>query len=123
MKMIMGRFWRQRGRSQGRCFRGKPDPERFFAELAAAELGPRYTEMDRYRDFRRVFLGSAEGKRVLYQLFEWGHLFRSSYVAGDAYATHLQEGERNIGLKVFAALNAEPAERPEVAETSGPEEL
>jgi len=108
--------WRLSRRS-----RRQPDIDGFLEDLSHAALGPRYTETDRWRDFHRVF-DTAEGRRVLHQVLGWCHLLGSSYVVGDAYATHFHEGERNVGLRIFAALNEEPVKRPEAAETEEPEE-
>jgi hypothetical protein len=36
-------------------------------------------------------------------------LYQSSVVDGDACATHVLEGERNIGLKLLSMLIVEPA--------------
>ena len=89
--------------------RGSPDPMAFFERLRDVHFGERYTDADRYRDFRRVFLGTAEGRRCLYQIFDWAHVFHSSVAPGDPYMTHFQDGERSIGLQILAVLNAEPA--------------
>lgn len=87
-----------------------PDPEAFLAELHAAKLA-NYTDMDRYREFRGVLLGSDAGKRVLFQMLTWGHMFASDF---DPVPTvhAFASGERNLALKIFAALNHEPVEKP-----------
>jgi hypothetical protein len=92
-----------------------PDPEGFFDDLRRASLGQRYTREDRARDFRAVFFGEStpqQGRRVLWQLLEWCRLFRPVSAPGDPYETYRRDGERNIGLKLFMVLNAEP-EPPE----------
>ena len=92
---------------------GQPDPEAFFAALRRASLGERYTAIDRYRDFRAVFFGEStpqQGKRVLWQILEWCRLFRPVSAPGDSHETYRRDGERNIGLKIFMTLNAEPDE-------------
>jgi hypothetical protein len=88
--------------------RGRPDPEALFADLARAHADVGYGDADRYRDFRQVFLGSVQGRKVLYEIFTWANLFRPVFIPGDPYATHYRDGERNIGLKILATLNAEP---------------
>lgn len=85
-----------------------PDPEALFADLARARGGARWTDDDRRRDFRRVFLGSEAGRRVLYELFAWSHMFASTFVPGDAYATHWREGGRDIGLRLLTVLDGVP---------------
>lgn len=93
---------------------GNPDPEKFLAALAASHPGKGYSKMDRYRDFRRVFLDSEEGKRVLHELFSWGNMFRpiAPMSKFDPYETAFHDGERNIVLKLLAVMNAEPVNRP-----------
>lgn len=97
--------------------RGRPDPEALFADLARAHAGIGYSDADRYRDFRQVFLATDQGRRVLYEIFSWANLFRAVFIPGDPYATHYRDGERNIGLKILATLNAEPAPQPIQADT------
>lgn len=98
------RFWRRLG---------QPDPEAFFAELASAHAGKNYTKMDKYRDFRRVFLDSEEGKRVLYEILSWGGMFRPSSRGNfDTNETFFHDGERNLALKIMTTMNAEPKARP-----------
>lgn len=95
--------------------RGNPDPERFLAELARAYPGKgRYTDVDRYRDFRALFLETDRGRRVLYELLSWGHVFRASAPMAqfDPHKTLFHDGERSIALKIMATMNAEPMERP-----------
>ncbi|NIA72523.1 hypothetical protein HBA54_28440 [Pelagibius litoralis] len=98
----------------------KPDPEGFFEDLRRAAVGKNYSGIDRYRDFRAVFFGEStaeQGRRVLWQILEWCRLFRPVSAPGDPHETYRRDGERNIGLKVFMTLNAEPAREapPEAA--------
>jgi hypothetical protein len=90
---------------------GRPDPEALFAEIAHTG----YRDEDRYREFRRVFLGSDEGRRVLYEILSWGHMFQSSVSRTEIDPNRVMflEGERNLALKLLATLNAEPTARPE----------
>lgn len=90
--------------------RGEADPEAFFDDLLRARLGAGYGPVERTRDFRRVFASPA-GRRVLWQILEWAHLFRPVAVKGDSHETYRRDGERNIGLRILATLNAEPLER------------
>lgn len=96
----------------GRDRRGRPDPEALFAQLARAHTGLGYGDIERYRDFREVFLTTEKGRCVLNEIFTWANLFRPVLVPGDPYATHYRDGERNIGLKILATLNAEPGDPP-----------
>lgn len=93
------------------CGVGSPDPERLFAELA----GNYASDMDRYREFRAVFLSDERGRRVLQELLTWGHVFRSSAVGRpiDPHQVMLREGERSLALRILSTINAEPSERPE----------
>ncbi len=106
-----------RGRSSESHRPGEPDPDAFMAALARSHMGANYRAFDRHRDFQTVFVDSDAGRRVLYQIFEWTHLYRSSYVPGDACATHVREGERVAGLKIFATLNGQPKEHAAVAQS------
>lgn len=103
--MIFGR-----GRARGKP--GSPDPLAFFERLRRVQFGENYSDAERYRDFRRVFLGTPAGRRCLYQIFEWTHVFHTSVVPGDPYMSHFQDGERAIGLQILSVLNAEPGEAP-----------
>lgn len=94
---------------------GRPDPEGLYAELHAAFPGKgKYTELDRYRDFRAVFLSTDQGRRVLHQIFTWCHMDHSSLTGSpiDSSAVVAAEGERNIGIRILTALNHEPSEQP-----------
>jgi hypothetical protein len=85
-----------------------PDPEAFFDALLAAQVGGQ-SKTDIYRDFRRTF-STPEGKRVLWRLFEWCHLYKPSVDFDSAARTAFREGERNIALKIMAVMNAEPVD-------------
>lgn len=96
--------------------RGAADPEAFFESLMRARLGEGYGPVERYRDFRQVFASPA-GRRVLWQILEWAHLFRPVAVRGDSNETYRRDGERNVGLRILATLNAEPLDRAEQAQS------
>lgn len=83
------------------------DAHALFADLAAARRGLASTDIDRRRDFRAVFLGSAAGRRVLYEILAWSRVFASTFVPGDAFATHWREGGRDVGLRILAVLDAD----------------
>ena len=93
---------------------GDPDPEAFLAELAASHPGKAYKPMDRYRDFRRLFLDSEQGRRVLYEILRWGNMFRPSAPMAnfDPHETMFHDGERNVALRIMSTMHAEPRERP-----------
>lgn len=99
------------------------DPQALLADLAASRRGFDYGDADRRRDFRAVFLGAAAGRRVLYEILAWSRVFASTFVPGDAYATHWREGGRDVGLRILAVLDADRA-MPDAASvaTASPDE-
>lgn len=99
--------------------KGTPDPEVFLAELAASHPGKAYKPMDRYRDFRRVFLGDEQGRRVLYELLSWGHMFRSPAKMSNfgTNETFFHEGESHFAKLIMSTMHAEPKARPERAKS------
>jgi hypothetical protein len=94
-----------------------------IAELGAAAPAPGYTTLDRYRDFRAVFLGSDQGKRVLHQILDLCHVFEPSIdpqAPIDPLMTHARDGERTAALAVLRILAEEPAARPSRANSKPP---
>lgn len=93
---------------------GDPDPEAFLAELAASHPGKGYTKMDRYRDFRRVFLSDEQGRRVLYEIMAFCGMFQSAAPRAkfDPHQTMFFNGQQDIGFRLLATMNAEPKARP-----------
>ena len=92
---------------------GNPDPEAFLAVLAASHPGKSYSKMDRYKDFRRLFLDTEEGKRVLYEVLSFCGMYRSAAPAAnfDPYQTMFLNGQQDIAFRLLATMNAEPKER------------
>lgn len=102
--------------------RGDPDPVAFQARLGRAfGIDPRrYPAAALHRDFREVLAKTARGQRVLYKILEWGHVYQPSFVHGDPHGTAFRDGERNLALRILAALNAEAFDdRTAVAVTDG----
>ena len=64
-----------------------------------------YRDDDRYRDFKRVFMATPEGKRVLWEIFRWTGMNDISFIKDSPEATAFNEGQRNIGLMIYAVLN------------------
>ena len=97
---------------------GSPDIDAFFHALSHNALGRGYRKIDRYRDFRAVFLhgGASPGQaqRVLWQILSWCRLFGSVADVDNTNKTYFRDGARNIGLRILSTLNAEPPseERP-----------
>lgn len=83
--------------------------------LASLPSQEGYMEMDRYRDFRKVFLGSDEGKRVMREILAWGRLFRAPVLGRpiDPYAMAIAHGESNIAKKLLTIIHDEPKEKPQ----------
>ena len=111
----------------GRWRRGKregTDPISFQAKLVAAwGVDPRrYSAEALRRDFGATFV-EARARRVLYKILEWGHVYQPVHVAGDSHATAFRDGERNLALRILAAIIAEPEadiqERAETAKSDG----
>ena len=81
--------------------------------LAALPSQDGFSPVDRYRDFRKVF-GTDEGKRVLREILSWGRMFRAPVLGKpiDPYAMAVAFGERNIALKLMAAVYTQPTDKP-----------
>lgn len=90
--------------------------ENTLAMLAGLPSTTGYTPKDRFADFRKVFDGTPEGRRVLSEILSWGHMLKPSMVGSpvDPYLTHMRDGERNIALRLLATVNNEPQEKPQV---------
>ena len=75
-----------------------------------------YSPMDRYRDFRKVF-GTDEGKRALNEIISWGRILHAPILGRpvDPYAMAITFGERNMALKLMAAVYTEPVDKPQRA--------
>jgi|TARA_Y100000310_G_scaffold341075_1_gene438996 hypothetical protein len=91
--------------------------EELLSDLTTAYKGDA-KDVDRYRDFQVAF-GSPAGKRVLHEIFTWGHIFEPSVLRGaiDPYRTHLHEGHREMALKlkrVMMTVPPEPQPKPKV---------
>lgn len=88
--------------------------------LTDLSVPERYEPIDRYRDFRAVFLETEGGRRVLRQIMSWGHILRTSVSAVaksgaiDPNRVMLNEGERRLSLRIFDTMLREPpATRPD----------
>jgi hypothetical protein len=70
--------------------------------------------MDRYRDFRQLFLETEQGRRVLYEILGWGGMFQPSAPRAkfETNETFFHDGERNVALRIMTTMNAEPKARP-----------
>lgn len=75
-------------------------------------LGDSYRRIDMIRDFRRVFLGSDEGRRVLGHLLAWCGHGASGLTEGLSPSESLliHEGKRSIGISLMGWLQTIPSE-------------
>ncbi len=94
--------------------RARPDHEAFLTELATSHPGKQYQKIDRYRDFRRVFLDSEQGRRVLYELLALCGMYKSAAPRAkfDPYETMFLNGQQDIAFTLLGTLNIEPKARP-----------
>jgi len=86
------------------------DIEELLVRLVPENVRDR-SPLDRYRDFRKVFLGSDEGRRVLDDILYLGSVSRPLGRA-DPYTTHVNEGRRCMALKIAAVTHVEPPDKP-----------
>lgn len=76
-----------------------------------------YTDADRYREFRAVFLRDDQSRRVLWEILSKCKVYKQSAVFDNQNRSYFNEGQRAVGLWVLATLSAEPAEAPTHTET------
>ena len=99
--------------------------DEYLEILADLSMPEDYDPLDRYNDFRKVFLETEQGRRVLRQVLGWGHLLKSHLIMPrpiDPYAILAVEGERNLALRIFSVMLVEPPERPDKQTTAPTEE-
>lgn len=98
--------------------------DEYLQTLADLSVPEDYDPLDRYRDFRRVFLETDQGRRVLKQILSWGNLLRVPPTPSpiDPYAVMRSEGGRNLALKIFAIMMVEPPARQKTQRTTQPSE-
>ncbi len=90
--------------------------DEYLELLAKLSIPEDYDPVDRYNDFRKVFLETDQGRRVFKQILGWGHLLKSHLVQPrpiDPYSVMGAEGERNLALRIFAVMLVEPPKRPD----------
>ena len=77
-------------------------------------ISENYSPKERYADFRQVFTGTEQGKKVYRELLSWGKLFRPAVHGSpvDPYHMAIAEGQRNFATQLMAAVNIEPPEQP-----------
>lgn len=77
------------------------------------------TKLDRYREFRLVFLGSDEGKRVLYEILGMAklqaRLVEPHPAPVDEKRLLLREGARQLAADIIDVIHKEPnTEKPPI---------
>ena len=96
--------------SEARCM----NDEDLLNALTSLPGNDNYNAQDRYRDFRKVFMESEEGKRVLSEILAWGRLLLPPSMGSpvDPLMMAIQEGQRNIVRKLLVTINHDPPVRP-----------
>ena len=73
-----------------------------------------YSPKDRYADFRQLFTGSEQGKRVYRELLVWTKYFSTSLTGDpiDPLRLAVLSANRDFGSKLISTVNIEPLEQP-----------
>ncbi len=87
--------------------------QQMFETLSRAPV-ENYEPMDRYRDFRAVFLATDQGTRVLCEILKLAGMNKSIPPGPiDPNRTHVSEGRRSMGNSIMGIIHNEPPiERP-----------
>ena len=90
-----------------------------FDALSDLPKPENYTPQDQYRDFRLVFMGTEEGRRVLRLIMELGCVFNEPRLVSpiDPYMLTAFRGKRQLALEIFRLINNEPPEKPPAKQT------
>ena len=91
-----------------------PDHQAFLSELASSHPGRNYKPMDRYADFRRLFLETEQGRRALYEIMSFCGMYKSPAPRAnfETNQTMFFNGQQDIGYRLLAVLNIEPKSQP-----------
>lgn len=92
------------------------ETDRLIADLQTAKAFGR-TRMDKYRDFRKVFLGDDTGRRVLLDILDICGYGKNPAVRGDPHWTYLQCGTLNAAQRILETIQKEPADQPTQQQT------
>lgn len=73
-----------------------------------------YSTKERYQDFRQVFTGTEQGKRVYRELLSWGKIFASQAYSDpiDPLRMAMNQGFSAFSKKILATVEIEPPEQP-----------
>ncbi len=91
-----------------------PEEQAFLTILKSSYYGiGNRTKLDRYREFRHIFLGSNEGKRVLSEILGMAKLsarLAQPYPAPvDEKRLLIQEGARQLAADILDVIHKEPS--------------
>ncbi len=78
--------------------------------------------IDRYREFRQIFMGSDAGTRVFKELMIIGRMTQISATKMDPHQTYLFEGMRNMAVAFAKVTFEEPKIRPDRQVSTNPKE-
>ncbi len=93
---------------------GRPDADALFDELARAP-GEKMSKRDRYQEYRALFLGSDQGRRVLRDIMDEAHSLGCPVPMNgqiDPLRAMVRIGEQNTVRNIINAMNAEPSPTP-----------
>lgn len=96
-----------------------------FEEIArGGQPQGQYEPVQRYQDFRAVFMRTEQGRRVLYEIMRWCHMFNSPVGAErvDMGRLAVHAGMHNIGIRLLKTVHEEPGPLPQVQTRTRPEE-
>lgn len=96
---------------------GNPDPLAFTERLERTHFGENYTPVDLYRDLRKVFLSTPEGRRVLYWILDLTGFYKAGFDPEkpetlDPNLALINTAKRDLGLFILTTLNADPTGFP-----------
>ena len=98
--------------------------DEYLELLSELSVPEDYEPVDRYNDFRAVFLETEQGRRVLKQILSWGHLLSQPPIVHpvDPYSMMISVGERNLSLRLFSVMLVHPERRRSRQKTTHEEE-
>lgn len=90
------------------------DPKALFDVLAMDPGAYGKDRMQRYREFRRLFLESEEGLRVLHEILRQCGVNKVATAPGpvDSHRVCFNDGMRNVGLWLIGTIMQEPVAQP-----------
>ena len=90
------------------------DPEELFDQFK--KITQYQSDLERYKDFRELFLGSDLGKRVFNEILGMGYMANDTTKFNkygvDPNATLISTGERKLALMIHKLVMVEPPAPP-----------